>query len=274
MTSEDTDYALGRDPGEYDRLIDQARQLAPLTRRVFDAAGVRPGMRVLDMGCGVGDVSMLLHELVGPAGSVVGVDLDAEAVAMAEHRCRAADMEGIDFVVGDARTVDGPFDVVAGRFVLMYTSDPTATLRAAASIVHSGGIVVFHEWISRPTAGLAPSPDSALARLQELLGETFARSGAHLEIGSELHGRMRDAGIDPDPEPLVEFAVRLDDPDQVWRRWADIGRSVLPKMIDYGLVTADEGARLLDVELRAELTGCDFAPLSPLMVGQWGRTPR
>lgn len=271
--TEDTDYALGRHSGEYDRLIEQARQLAPLTHRVLVAAGIGPGMRVLDMGCGVGDVSMLLHGIVGPTGSVVAADLDAEAVRIAEGRCADAGIDGVEFIVGDAREVDGTFDAVAGRFVLMYTTDPTATLRTAASLVRPGGVVVFHEWISRPTAGLAVSTGSALARLQGLLGAAFARSGAHLEIGAELYRRMREAGLDPDPRPLVEFAVHLDDPEQTWRRWYDIGRSVLPKMVEYGLLTDEEGSRLLDVELRDELVATPFAPLSPLMVGQWGRRP-
>lgn len=272
MPAEDTDYALGRTDAEYRRLTEQARQLAPLTRRVFEAAGIGPGMRVLDVGCGVGDVSMLLRDIVGPTGTVVGADLDAAAVTTAADRCRAAGLDGIEFIVGDAREVAGPpFDAVAGRFVLMYTTDPTDALRSLAHLVRPGGIVVFHEWIARPTAGLASADQPALARLQELLSATFARSGAHLEIGAELHDRMRDAGLLPDPAPLAEFAIRLDDREQVWRRWADIGRSVLPKMVEYGLVDSDEGEQLLAVELRDQLVGTAFAPLSPLMIGQWGR---
>lgn len=270
---EDTEYALGRHDGEYDRLITQARQLAPLTRRVFTAAGIEAGMRVLDVGCGVGDVSALLAELVGPTGQVVGVDLDADAVRVATER--NAGLDHVAFVTGDAREVNSePFDAVAGRFVLMYTADPTDTLRSLRSLVCPGGIVVFHEWITRPTAGLAAADQPALARLQALLADTFARSGAHLEIGAELHDRMAAAGLVPDPNPIVEFAVHHGGPEESWRRWADIGRSVLPKMVAYGLIDLDEANHLLDVELRQQLTGSSFAPLSPLMVGQWGRAPR
>jgi ubiquinone/menaquinone biosynthesis C-methylase UbiE len=83
---DDTDYAFGRSRAEYDRLIEQAELLRPLTERVLRAAGIAGGMRVLDVGCGVGDVSFLVATLVGPEGSVVGVDLDAEALKLAEER--------------------------------------------------------------------------------------------------------------------------------------------------------------------------------------------
>jgi len=69
---DDTDYALGRTRAEYQRLIEQADILRPITERMLIAAGVKPGLRVLDVGCGVGDVSFLVASLVGPEGSVTG----------------------------------------------------------------------------------------------------------------------------------------------------------------------------------------------------------
>lgn len=270
MSSEDTDYALGRTPTEYERLVDQARQLEPLTRRVFVAAGISMGICVLDVGCGVGDVSLLLRDLVGPTGSVVGVNLDADAIAMASARCETAQIGGIEFVIGDARSIEGaPFDAIAGRFVLMYTVDPTDTIRTLASLARPGGIVVFHEWLARPTAGLAAADQPALARLQQLLNSAFTASGAHVEIGAELFDRIRAAGLEPDPAPIAEFAVRLDDPEQVHRRWADIGYSGLPKMVEYGVIDQDDGEHLVAVQLREQLMSSRFAPLSPLMIGQW-----
>src|SRR5215204_3471385 len=86
VQSSDADYVLGRSSQEYRRLIDQAQFLRPLTERMLRAAGIGPGMHVLDVGCGVGDVSFLTAKLVGSSGSVVGIDLDAEALAFAERR--------------------------------------------------------------------------------------------------------------------------------------------------------------------------------------------
>jgi predicted methyltransferase len=64
------DYLLGSSDAEHERLIRQARRLAPVTERFFREAGIGPGQRVLDLGAGVGDVAMLLSRLVGPAGEI------------------------------------------------------------------------------------------------------------------------------------------------------------------------------------------------------------
>ena len=68
---EDAGYAFRRGRGEYERLIDQAEIFRPLTERMLRNAGIGAGMRVLDVGCGAGDVSFLVSALVGPEGSVI-----------------------------------------------------------------------------------------------------------------------------------------------------------------------------------------------------------
>ncbi len=103
---DDTDYAFGRSRAEYERLIEQAELFRPLTERMLLAAGITRGMQVLDVGCGVGDVSFLVAALVGPEGSVVGVDLDAEALKLAEVRRTAQGITNVEFRQSDARSVD------------------------------------------------------------------------------------------------------------------------------------------------------------------------
>ena len=71
------DYLLGNSDAEHERLIRQAKRLAPVTERFLREAGIGPGQRVLDVGAGVGDVTILLSHLVGPAGEVVAVERDA-----------------------------------------------------------------------------------------------------------------------------------------------------------------------------------------------------
>jgi precorrin-6B methylase 2 len=81
-------YLLGHSDQEIERLRLQALCLEGLTRRLIKECGIEPGMRVLDIGSGVGDVAVLVAEVVGPSGSVVGIDAAERAVEAYRHRAR------------------------------------------------------------------------------------------------------------------------------------------------------------------------------------------
>jgi ubiquinone/menaquinone biosynthesis C-methylase UbiE len=272
---DDTDYAFGRSGDEYERLIEQAELFRPLTQRMLLAAEIKHGMYVLDVGCGVGDVSFLVASLVGSADSVVGVDLDAEALKHAEERRLRMGISNVEFHQSDLRTVKPGrlFDAAVGRFVLQFMSDPTNALRQIAQHIVPGGIVAFHESDWRVSTALAMN-QPVLARLLDLFARTFERSGVRMEIGAELYSRMLDAGLEPDPRPLAEIPVHLGNSEVAYRRWSLFARSVLPKIIEYRIATADEVRDLVDNKLRDELdTPRSFTPLGWLMVAQWARKP-
>ena len=96
-TAENPEYILGHAASELDRLIRQAAFFGDLTAHTLKLAGLGPGMRVLDVGCGAGDVSLLAASIVGPSGSVTGVDMNADTVKLAQcpHR-RREDLERDD----------------------------------------------------------------------------------------------------------------------------------------------------------------------------------
>src|SRR5690242_8264920 len=79
-------YALGHSDWELKRLSIQARLTNPITRRFFLDAGLAPGMRILDVGSGAGDVAFLAAEIVGTAGEVIGTDRSATALVTARER--------------------------------------------------------------------------------------------------------------------------------------------------------------------------------------------
>jgi cyclopropane fatty-acyl-phospholipid synthase-like methyltransferase len=83
-------YPMGYSEGEFERLERQGAFLYDLTEDVLRRAGIKPGMRVLDVGCGAGDVSMLAGALVGPSGAVLGIDRSTQAVEIAKRRGAAA----------------------------------------------------------------------------------------------------------------------------------------------------------------------------------------
>jgi SAM-dependent methyltransferase len=272
---QDADYAFGRGRAEYERLIEQAEIFRPLTERMLRRAGIRAGMHVLDIGCGAGDVSFLVSALVGAEGSVTGVDLDGDAIGVAEQRRAAQGITNISFRQADARFLDsGPvFDAAVGRFVLMFMPDPTEALRLFAEQVRPGGILAFCEQVASVTAA-SGGKQPVLAALLALFTSTFQQSGARPDIGAELYPRMRDAGLQPHPRPLAEFVLCPARDAGAYRRWALFARSMLPKIVEYGLGAEEEIWHSVEHDLREELLAATgLVPLSWLMIGQWARVP-
>jgi 2-polyprenyl-3-methyl-5-hydroxy-6-metoxy-1,4-benzoquinol methylase len=124
-------YVLGSAPSELQRLILQDRILRPITERLLRQAGIEEGMRVLDIGCGAGGVSLLAAEMVGPYGSVVGIDQSADAVAVAKECARKTTFQQPVFFVSSVEAFSSmePVDIVVGRYVLIYQHSPAAFIR-------------------------------------------------------------------------------------------------------------------------------------------------
>ena len=95
------EYPLGYSHIELQRLIRQSEIYAEFTEEVLRRAGLQFGMRVLDAGCGAGDVSLLAARLVGPSGRVTGVDRSPESIALAQRRVEANGLSNISFLVCD-----------------------------------------------------------------------------------------------------------------------------------------------------------------------------
>jgi SAM-dependent methyltransferase len=96
---------LGHSDAEPRRLETQGRVIDPITRRFVTEAGVAPGMRVLDVGSGTGDVALLLADVVGEHGEVVGFDRSAAALEVARTRASALSLGNVTFVDGVAGEV-------------------------------------------------------------------------------------------------------------------------------------------------------------------------
>jgi len=229
-------YALGRSDDEYARLTEQANFLRPLTERFFRNAGITPGMKVLDVGSGVGDVALLLAELVGPEGKVVGVDMDGGALEKARKRVEQLELRNVEFVQGDIRTISlpAPFDAAVGRLVLLYFADPVAALARIATQVRAGGIVAFQEIEMVDLAARALYGDSTLTSVIETIYRTFALAGVRVNMASELRHTFVDAGLG-EPQLLGEFVVG-GGPDFAGYPWvANTMRSLAPMAVKLGI---------------------------------------
>lgn len=126
----------------------------------FLAAFLKPGMRVLDAGCGTGAITSGIARMVGPSGRVVGVDRDASLLAAAREQWASSEVE---FVEGDlvaGLPFDGEFDVVNAARTLQWVTDPRAAVAAMVRAAKPGGVVIaldydhaFNSWNPKPGDG-------------------------------------------------------------------------------------------------------------------------
>jgi SAM-dependent methyltransferase len=278
--AKDPEYALSSSSeDEHARLVRQAEWYAPYTRRLFARAGIGTGMRVLDVGCGPGDVSFIVSELVGPEGSAVGVDRDEATVQTARVRARERGVANVEFVVGDFREVElsGPFDALVGRLVLMYQADPAAAVAAAARHVRPGGVVAFAEMCihgpaspGRATVGWPPT--SAWDQLSAWIYDMHAALGTQPDMGYRLPATFAQAGLIPDGELDGELVVGVG--DEAVSRTVDLITSMLPAILTTGAATEAQ----VDIDTLAERLRADTGSVGPVavwppVVGACARTP-
>ncbi len=266
-------YLLGQTPAAIRRLRTMGLLHNPQTRRVFEEAGITPGMRVLDVGCGPGEVSLIAAELVGETGSVLGVDASAEAIQAAQARVRAAGFTNISFTMGDVLSLelDQDFDAIVGRFILMHLAEPVAVLRRLKRYLCPGGVMVFQEYdLSGYLEGSYP-PSPLWEQSRRLCIEPFQRAGGNVKMGMQLYGAFLQAGL---PAPQLRFEAAIGGgPDWPGYEWqAETVRVFLPLIKQFGMATEEEiGIDTLADRLREEAVSMQGIARTPVMVSAWVR---
>jgi len=268
--SEQSSYALGHSEQELERLAHQAQVFAPFTRQLFEQAGIGPGMRILDVGSGAGDVSFLASEFVGPDGEVVGVDREVAAVEWAVARAQDQGMSNVKFLEGDPAVLEfeQQFDVVVGRLVLMYYPDPVDAIRKLARHVRPGGLIIFQEFDMENARSFpaAPTFDRAVGWMKQTLSATNTR----IQVGLELYSVFLAAGL-PGPKPRMDALIGGGS-EFPWEILAAAIQSLLPMMEKLQIATSAE----VEVSTRAkrmsdEVIAGKGVVLSPALIGAWSR---
>lgn len=241
----------------------------------------RPGDRVVDLGCGFGDTTQRLAELVGADGDALGVDVSEPFIEMARKEAAEAGVANVRFAVDDVQATEfeESFDYAFSRMGIMFFANPVQALRNVRAALVPGGrlcAVVWrrkldNEWVSRaeaiveryldhpeetdqPTCGPGPfsmadadtvSEQLTIAGFEEI---GFQRCDLPLKIGHDL-------------DHAVEFNMALGPAGEVLRLWEDRIDEIKPK------IAADLRDALADLE------GPDgvYAPASTWIVS--ARTP-
>jgi SAM-dependent methyltransferase len=264
-------YVLGHTEHELARLSRQSQIFLPFTRQLFDEAGIGPGMHVLDVGAGAGDVSLLAAELVGREGRVVGVDCAEAAVAWATARVRSQQMENVDFLLGDPAKMEfvQQFDAIIGRFVLMYYPDPVAAIRSLARHLRPNGLIVFQEFDMEHLGTYPNAP--TFERAAECMRAAFRATGARIRLGVELYPVFVSAGL-PRPSLRMDTLIGGGAEFQGYDLLAAVLQSLFPVMQQLGIASAvDINLTTLAQRMRDEVVAVKGVAISPALIGAWCR---
>jgi SAM-dependent methyltransferase len=206
------------------------------------------GDRVLDIGCGFGDTTRRLAELVGEKGVAVGVDVSQPFVQLATEEAAAAGLANLEYWVGDVQIADlgGPFDYVFSRMGVMFFANPVQALRNVRRAMRPGGRICFVVWrrkldngwvreaeqvverylehpeqTEEPTCGPGPfSMADADVVTEQLVSAGFQaielrRSDLPLKMGADLDG-------------AVDLVMSIGPAGEVLRLWGDRAEEIRP----------------------------------------------
>lgn len=172
-------------------------QLSEITAQLLQRTQIAPGMRVLDIGCGNGELSRAVAELVGPEGSVVGLDGSPTAIEAARSATQRTGLNNVEYVVRNLSALNfeaNSFDCIVGRRVLMYVPSAQDVLAKLAAMLRPGGRMAFQEHDATMTPGRTgrwPVHD----QVHYWIWETVRREGANPNLGLALAPMLQKVGM-------------------------------------------------------------------------------
>jgi len=262
-------YVLGYRRVEQERLQRQAIELAPESTWLLHQVDLAAGAHVVDIGCGPHGCLELLAGRVGPAGRVVGVERNEDAVALARQHVADRGLRNVEVRCGDARSTGLPraaFDLATARLVLVNVPEPQQIVAEAVALVRPGGWVAFHE--ADYVGHVCDPPLEAWTALVDLLVRYSREHGIDPFVGRRTPRLLREAGLAdvqvnpvihtyPPDNPrryiLLEFAENLSE------------RVLAERMVGEGELTE------LKAALKRHLDSPDTLVVSHIFFQAWGR---
>jgi SAM-dependent methyltransferase len=259
-------YPIEHRAGEIERLDIQSAAMAPDAAAMLDRIGSMQGWACLDIGCGPGGITGLLSERVGPAGRVIGLDMDETFLRHAKKSAPG----NVAFRLGDAYRSGlpaGSFDLVHMRFVASTAGNPEQLLKEASRLARPGGIVALQEPDGSTLNCYPPHP--AWDTLKNLLLGVFRGVGADLELARRLYHLAHHSGLRDVQYRTALLGVRSGDPMTDY----------LPSTVESLRASVAKLRLLDDEELTAALADCRRHLARPgtaftmyTLAQVWGRT--
>jgi SAM-dependent methyltransferase len=257
----DRDYVLGTEEEEDRRLGLQHRLWRPRMFAAFRRAGIRPGMTVLDAGCGPGYVAVELAETVGASGRVLAFDRSRrflDSLAARAARLGLANIEAAERDLAEESLGSAVADAAWCRWVLSFLAAPDRAVAHIAAALRPGGTAIFHEYGDYRAWQMMP-PDADLDRFRTLVIQSWRDGGGEPDAALALPAALAAAGLElVSARPHIEI-VRRDDPLWEWpRAFMAVNAQRLAAL---GYVDAAEAERLATVLDRAPDHALMITPL-------------
>ena len=270
MAREDQ-YFLGQSAAEQERLQRQAEELARDANDLFDLIGINLGSRVVELGCGPRGCLDLLSQRVGASGSVVGVEINSDAIELARKYLAEARIENVEVRQGDGKATDLPrasFDMATARLVMVNIPEPERIVAEMVALVKPGGVVALQEadWGAR----ISEPRLAALDRLFDVF-ETYAnRNRMDLFVGRKISRWLKAAGLcDVQVRPVARV-YSLESPQRTFL--LQFAENLRDRIFGEGLISETEFDQSV-AALKRHFADPEVFFLFPLMIQAWGRKP-
>src|SRR5690348_9761104 len=251
----------------YDRLRVLAAARRASTLELFQLAGLRPGMRCVDLGCGSGDVTLDMAALAGPAGWAAGIDADRAKLDLARRMARERGLANVAFEAADVGHWTGPgeYDFVYCRFLFQHLARPADLLRRMWEAVRPGGVLAVED---ADLEGLFCDPDNAgFSFYQRMYAEVLVRNGGDPACARRLARYFREAAI---PAPQVRLLQGVNASGEAKVMPLLTLEAIADSIVGSGLATAGEVAAAIE-DLRAFTTDPDTLISDPRIFQVWAR---
>jgi ubiquinone/menaquinone biosynthesis C-methylase UbiE len=252
-----------------ERLRILSRVMRPTSLDLLQRAGLKPGMNVLEIGCGGGDLAFDIARIIGSPGRVLGTDIDQTKLDLAAREASEQGLSNVTFLLADiTQSVPaGDFDLIHARFVLTHLTNPAQALARIRTALHAGGIIVLEDIDFR---GYFCYPDCpAIWRYVQLYTDTTKRKGVDANIGPRLPSLLSNAGFENVRMNIVqpsgtEGDVKLISPLTM--------ENIADAVIAEGLATSEEIDRLV-AELYAYARTPGTLGCMPRIFEAWATQP-
>jgi len=268
------EYELGHSDRELQRLRLQAQLVDPFTRQFFQEAGLAPEMTVLEIGCGAGDTTLLVSELIGESGQITAIDTAPAAVAAARSRMERRGNRNIEFRQADPMAFDPgkAFDAIVGRYVLMFNPDPAGILKALLQHLRPGGVLAFHEvdWNGSRSSPKAPLYEQC----SDWIVAAFKKVGTNPHMGHELHSVFVRSGAGAPTMALRAAIGGHGAPVGYVDLLAELTITMTPMMEEQGVIARGEiDPATLRRRMREEVERLGSVVVGRSEIGAWSRVP-